>query len=211
MNVNGRPYRTIWLKEDDSRIVQIIDQRNLPHEFNVEDIETVEQMALAISEMHVRGAGLIGASAGYGMYLATLAARDSDDFSASLDGSYERLKATRPTAVNLVWALDRQMVEISKAESTEDKIAIALRTAQEIADEDASFCRRLGEHGLPLIREISESKNGEPVNLLLIATQDGLPSSTTARRRLQFTPPTTQAFPSTFTSTKPAPAIKALA
>jgi len=166
MNVNGRPYRTIWLKEDDSRIVQIIDQRNLPHEFNVEDIETVEQMALAISEMHVRGAGLIGASAGYGMYLATLAARDSDDFSASLDGSYERLKATRPTAVNLVWALDRQMVEISKAESTEDKIAIALRTAQEIADEDASFCRRLGEHGLPLIREISESKNGEPVNLL---------------------------------------------
>lgn len=166
MNVNGRPYRTIWLKEDDSRIVQIIDQRNLPHEFNVEDIETVEQMALAISEMHVRGAGLIGASAGFGMYLAALAARDSADFSVSLASSYERLKATRPTAVNLVWALDRQMVEISKAVSENDKIATALKTAQEIAEEDASFCRRLGEHGLPLIREISEAKNGEPVNLL---------------------------------------------
>ena len=166
MNVNGRPYRTIWLKENDPRIVQIIDQRNLPHEFNVEDIESVDQMARAISEMHVRGAGLIGASAGYGMYLAALAARDSDNFDASLSAAYETLKATRPTAVNLVWALDRQVAALSEAESPEEKVAIALKTAHAIADEDAAFCRRIGEHGLPLIREISAAKNGQPVNIL---------------------------------------------
>ena len=102
MNVAGRPYRTIWLKPEDARVVQVIDQRALPHRFVVEEITTLEQMAVAIREMHVRGAGLIGAAAGYGMYLATLAGMEAGEAAALL-------LATRPTAVNLAWALDRQL------------------------------------------------------------------------------------------------------
>jgi len=166
MNVNGKPYRTIWLKEGDPLTVQIIDQRNLPHEFNIEDIDSVAGMARAIQEMHVRGAGLIGAAAGYGMYLATLEAEKSHDFELSLRTSYTELKSTRPTAVNLVWALDRQFKAISKADSISEKIRIALETAHEIADEDALFCRRIGEHGINLIQQISHAKNGKPVNIL---------------------------------------------
>lgn len=166
MNVNGKPYRTIWLKEGKAKIVQIIDQRNLPHEFNIEDIRDVPSMAKAIQEMHVRGAGLIGAAAGYGMYLATLKAAQADDFRQSIDESYEMLKSTRPTAVNLVWALDRQIDAISKPDAKEAKVKAALEMAQTIADEDARFCRQIGEHGRELIKRISEAKNGEPVNIL---------------------------------------------
>ena len=166
MNVNGKPYRTIWLKEIDPRTVQIIDQRNLPHEFNIEDIASVDAMATAIQEMHVRGAGLIGAAAGYGMYLATLEAQAAPNFKQSIKRSYSKLKATRPTAVNLAWALDRQMNAIASAESIERKCQAALETAHLIADEDADFCSRIGEHGLSLLKTISESKGGQPVNIL---------------------------------------------
>ena len=100
----GRPYRAIWIKPDDDRIVQLIDQRVLPHRFVVEDVETVEQMATAIREMHVRGAPLIGAAAAYGMYLAW--AEVDDNAAAAL------LRATRPTAVNLAWAIERQLARI---------------------------------------------------------------------------------------------------
>ena len=93
MNVNGKPYRTIWLKEEEPRTIQIIDQRNLPHEFKIENICSVTEMARAIKEMHVRGAGLIGAAAGFGMYLATLEAAKSEDFEGSLQSSYETLKS----------------------------------------------------------------------------------------------------------------------
>ncbi len=166
MNVNGTPYRTIWLKPDDPETVQVIDQRNLPHEFNIEDIRSVESMARAIQEMHVRGAGLIGAAAGYGMYLATLEAYRAQSFHDALASAYNTLKATRPTAVNLGWALDRQLVAIGEASTEDAKVEVARATAQEIADEDAEFCRRIGEHGLQLIQEIASRKPGEPVNIL---------------------------------------------
>jgi len=166
MNVNGVSYRTIWLKPDDATTVQIIDQRNLPHEFNIEDIDSVEAMARAIQEMHVRGAGLIGAAAGYGMYLATLEAAKAPSFDESLSQSYQKLKTTRPTAVNLVWALDRQIKAIEEAMGPDAKIEIAKAAAQEIADEDAAYCRRIGEHGLELLQEIAEAKPGEPINIL---------------------------------------------
>ena len=166
MNVNGKPYRTIWLKEEDSRAIQIIDQRFLPHEFRIEDIANVAAMAEAIKEMHVRGAGLIGAAAGFGMYLATLEAEKSDDFEQSIRSSYETLKSTRPTAVNLVWALDRQIHAIAAIDRIAEKIRTALETAQKIADEDAAFCQRIGEHGVELIQKISQAKKGEPVHIL---------------------------------------------
>ncbi|MGZ3846933.1 MAG: hypothetical protein ACXVBH_12795, partial [Flavisolibacter sp.] len=80
MKVNGKAFRTIWLKPGDERVIQIIDQRHLPHHFVIEDLETVEQMVRAIKDMHLRGAGLIGAAAGFGIYLASLQAPKNDSF-----------------------------------------------------------------------------------------------------------------------------------
>ncbi|MEA3336282.1 MAG: S-methyl-5-thioribose-1-phosphate isomerase [Chloroflexota bacterium] len=169
MNVQGKHYRTIWLKENDPAVVQIIDQRHLPHRFIVEDLVTVEDVARAIADMHVRGAGLIGATAGYGMYLAALHAprTPAAAFEAALARDGDLLTATRPTATNLEWAVKRQLAAISAAGSDrEAKIEAVLATAQTIADEDADFCRRIGQHGKTIIQEISERKGGEPVNIL---------------------------------------------
>ena len=109
MKVGDRHFRTIWVKETDDRVFQVIDQRFLPHRFVIEDIATVAQAATAIREMHVRGAGLIGATAGYAMYLAALEAEKSGSFDKSLARAAAELASTRPTAVNLRWAIDRQL------------------------------------------------------------------------------------------------------
>jgi methylthioribose-1-phosphate isomerase len=163
MKVNGKHYRTIWVK--DKHTVQIIDQRFLPHRFVIENLRTVSDFAHAIKDMHVRGAGLIGAAAGYGMYIAAMEAPESgfDDFVIE---SGNRLKSTRPTSINLEWAVERQLKAIEKGRTKEEKTKIALETANEIADEDAECCRRIGEHGLEIIKKISEEKNGKPVNIL---------------------------------------------
>ncbi len=166
MNVNGQPYRTIWTDPDHPGRVRIIDQRWLPHRFVIEDIGSVEEMAEAIAGMHVRGAGLIGAAAGYGMYLAALGAASATNPEECLQQAARRLKATRPTAVNLAWAVDRQLQAMEPASDAEERIRLARETAAAIADEDAAFCRRIGEHGLELIREISRARNGQPVNIL---------------------------------------------
>jgi methylthioribose-1-phosphate isomerase len=165
MNVDGKPYRTIWLKADDPRTVEIIDQCRLPHQFVIEPLRTVGDVAQAIKEMHVRGAGLIGATAGYGMYLAALNAPKADFMNAMVTAG-EQLKATRPTAVNLEWAVQRQLQALAAAGDISSQIESALRTAQAIADEDADFCRRIGQHGVALLQEISRRKGGRPVNIL---------------------------------------------
>src|SRR6266436_1889835 len=118
MNVHGRHYRTIWPQPGDDRVIELIDQRSLPHRFVIEEVRTVAEMAAAIREMHVRGAGLIGAAAGYGMYLATLESGD-------LTTAAAELKATRPTAVNLAWAIERQLKNIAAARSAEERQRIA--------------------------------------------------------------------------------------
>ena len=105
MKVQGQHYRTIWPDESNAKIIRLIDQRFLPHQFVIEEVGTPEQMAAAIKEMHVRGAGLIGAAAGYGMYLATRSAAPGASFDDDLDAAAAKLKATRPTAVNLAWAI----------------------------------------------------------------------------------------------------------
>ncbi len=168
MNVGGEHYRTIWLKPGDDRVVQIIDQRPLPHAFVIEDLASTDAMARAIKEMHLRGAGLIGAAAGWGMYLAALEAPQAsmEAFLGYLHAAGEKLKRTRPTAVNLEWAVDRQLREIaSRAQTPAEGVQAARNTAQAIADEDAEFCRRIGEHGVKIIEEIYERKGGT-VNLL---------------------------------------------
>lgn len=168
MKVEGKYYRTIWPKEGDDKVIRIIDQRYLPHKFVIEDLTNVEQAARSIKEMYVRGAGLIGATAGYGMYLGTLEASNrSGDFDKMLHEYGELLKSTRPTAVNLAWAVGRQLEEIVKGGNAEEKIKIAFETANKIADEDAEFCRRLGEHGVKIIEDIAKNKpEGKLVNIL---------------------------------------------
>lgn len=168
MKVEGKHYRTIWPKEGDDKVIQIIDQRHLPHKFIIEDLTNVKEIARAIKDMHVRGAGLIGATAGYGMYIAALeAAKNPDSFDEQIKKSGEILKATRPTAVNLAWAVERQFKEIAKGSNAEEKIKIAFETANKIADEDVEFCRRVGEHGVKIIENVAKNKpEGEPVNIL---------------------------------------------
>src|SRR6266571_9502059 len=156
VKVGDKHFRTIWRKPDDERVVQLIDQRFLPHDFVIEEVRSVEQMVTAIREMHVRGAGLIGASAGYGMYLATIeaAARPAvAGFDQHLASAAAQLKATRPTAVNLSWAIERQLKNIAAGKTAEEKIALALRTARLIAEEDEEHCRMIGQHGLNLIQQ----------------------------------------------------------
>ena len=159
MNVNGKPYRTIWVKEGNERVIQIIDQRYLPHKFIIEDLKSVDDFAVAIKDMRVRGAGLIGAAAGFGMYIAVLNGNN-------LNEAGEKLKATRPTAVNLAWAIDRQLTAINSSKNLENKVKTALETAKNIADEDADFCKKLGNHGIKIIEKISKKKNGKVVNIL---------------------------------------------
>jgi len=165
MRIDGTHYRTIWSKPGNPAVTQIIDQRHLPHRFIIEDLSTVDDFAVAIREMHVRGAGLIGATAGFGMYAAALAA-PAEKFQAALELSAATLLATRPTAKNLAWAVDRQLAAMAEESTVEAKRARALTVAQEIADEDADFCRLIGDHGLAIIRQLSAAKGGRPVNIL---------------------------------------------
>src|SRR5215467_12657250 len=165
MNINGKAFRTIWLKPGDEKIIQIIDQRYLPHQFIIEDLKSVDEMAAAIKDMHLRGAGLIGAAAGFGIYLATLEA-PKNAFDQYILLAAEKLRGTRPTAVNLTWAVNKQLSALQNGNTIQEKINIAFTIANEIANEDAEHCRRIGEHGLKLIEEISQNKNGSPVNIL---------------------------------------------
>ena len=165
MNINGKHYRTIWVDPQDTRIINIIDQTKLPFRFEVIELKSYESVEFAISEMQVRGAGLIGATAAYGMYLAALSVNETK-FKKDLLITGEKLKKTRPTAVNLKWAVDLQLNEINKCESKDQCIDVCFEVANKIADEDAAMCKNIGEHGLQLIDEISSMKNGEPVNIL---------------------------------------------
>ena len=169
MNINGKHYFTIWLKDNEEAVVQVIDQRHLPHKIVIEDLRTVDEVATAIKDMHVRGAGLIGAAAGYGMYIAAINAPNgsTEEFMSSITVDGDKLKATRPTAINLEWAVGLQLRAIEQAEDTvEAKRETALKTACEIAKQGLDSCRRIGEHGSVIIEETSKHKSGDTVNIL---------------------------------------------
>lgn len=165
MNIQNQHYRTIWPSPDNSQEIFIIDQRQLPHKFIIESLCNIDDAVVAIRDMHVRGAGLIGATAGFGMYLAATNHK-GDGFHASLEQAAKRLDASRPTARNLKWAVDRVLLAASKGENNTEKLAICFQTACDIADEDAEFCKSLGQHGLEIIKKIAKEKKGAPVNLL---------------------------------------------
>ena len=161
MKVAGRHTRTIWLNND-GRSVGVIDQRWLPHDFRVKTITSMPVMATAIREMWVRGAPLIGAAAAYGMALQMTV----DPSDAALDAAWEHLHKTRPTAINLRWALDEMRTALRPAPASE-RTAIAYRRAAEIADEDVAINRAIGRNGLAIIEAIAARKQpGEAVNIL---------------------------------------------
>ena len=164
MKVNNKYYRTIWAASD-GEAVEIIDQRWLPHRFETERISTYSEMATAIRDMHIRGAGAIGAAAGFGMYLAVVSSDDSS-VQHTIQKAAAELKTSRPTAVNLEWAVDGQLQALAVGDTLHEKKEIALRVAQKIADEDVEACRRIGEHGLEIIQTVAAAKQGERVNIL---------------------------------------------
>lgn len=159
MKIGGRSWRTIWPSEDGA--VEVIDQTKLPHEFAVCALRSADDAARAIRTMVVRGAPLIGATAAYGMALA-MRVDASDD---ALTDAHDTLLATRPTAVNLRWALAR-MCDRLRNHPRAARATIAWSEAAAICDEDVEMCRRIGEHGLSLIREVASHKPGGTVNIL---------------------------------------------
>jgi methylthioribose-1-phosphate isomerase len=165
MTVNGKHFRTIWIKEGDRSTVQVINQQKLPHGLEILDLRTVEEFRAAIQDMTIRGAGLIGATAGYGLYIAALTSPEKG-FLGFIEASARILVATRPTASNLAWALNRQLAVIRACSTREGMIRAAFETARDIADEDAEACRQIGEHGKALIMEIAKKKPGETVHIL---------------------------------------------
>ncbi len=160
MKVDGRHTRTVWLEPDGST-VGTIDQTQLPHRFVTIRLTTLSEAAHAIRSMQVRGAPLIGAVAAYGICLALR--EDASD--AALERAYALLLATRPTAINLKWALD-EMVAAVRNRPRADRIAAAYARAGEICDEDVAINEAIGRNGLKLIEAAAAKKPGEPVNVL---------------------------------------------
>lgn len=159
MLVDGKPYRTIWPNADSS--VGIIDQTRLPHAFETRNLTRMEEAAHAIKAMLVRGAPLIGATGAYGMALAMR----EDPSDANLTRAYDTLFATRPTAVNLRWALDDLRQRLS-ALAPADRADAAWARAAEICDEDVAICEAIGAHGLSIIEKTTKAKPGETINIL---------------------------------------------
>ena len=157
MRINGTKYRTIWFE---NYTVKIIDQTKLPHQFVIKDLKTVKDAINAIKTMEVRGAPLIGATAAYGLVLSII---EKNDLSF-LKKSSEDLIDSRPTAINLKWAVDRMMKKLSGVNDN-DILKIALDEAKEIVEEDVNFCKNIGLNGLKIIEEIANKKN-DTVNIL---------------------------------------------
>ncbi len=157
MKINGKEYRTIWFE---SNIVKIIDQTKLPHQFTIKELKTVKDAINAIKVMEVRGAPLIGGTAAYGLALA-VQENNNPEF---IKKSAEELIQSRPTAINLKWAVDRMMKKLSGINS-DQILSIALNEAKEICDEDEKFCENIGINGLKVIEEIYNKKK-DTVNIL---------------------------------------------
>ena len=161
MKVQGTHYRSIWYDHKDCQ-VKIIDQRWLPHDFRIVALTNLDEFAVAIRDMWVRGAPLIGATAAYGVAISL----SSDASDAGLKKTYDSLIETRPTAINLKWALDRLLRALGQV-SQEERASKALELAHLVAEEDVGINKKIGEHGLEIVKKIASNKPaGEPVRML---------------------------------------------
>ena len=150
MRIEGKDYRTIWFENN---AVKIIDQTKLPHQFIIKELKTAKDAINAIKIMEVRGAPLIGGTAAYGIALAVQENNDQE----FIKKSSEDLIQSRPTAINLKWAVDRMMKKLSGINS-DQVLDIALNEAKEICDEDEKFCENIGVNGLKIIEKIYNKK-----------------------------------------------------
>jgi methylthioribose-1-phosphate isomerase len=161
VKIDGTPYRSIWIDPQDGWSIRILDQTALPWSLETPRLTTVREVAHAIRSMQVRGAPLIGATAAYGLALATRADANID----SLEATAALLNATRPTAVNLRWAIDRMMNRLRTTRQA-NRVTAAYREAQAIADEDAAQNEQIGRHGLVLIEDLAAGAGDRPINIL---------------------------------------------
>jgi methylthioribose-1-phosphate isomerase len=157
MKIEGKDYKTIWFENN---IVKIIDQTKLPHIFLIKELKTCDDAVNAIKNMEVRGAPLIGATAAYGLVLSIIENNDLDFLKKSSD----KLINSRPTAINLKWAVDRMLKKLLTAKKNEI-LNLAINEAKNICDEDEKFCNQIGLNGLKLIEETYKKKN-QTVNIL---------------------------------------------
>ncbi len=165
MQVDGKPYQSIWLHPHHIDCVQIIDQRQLPFNFVVEDLRSLEDACVAIKNMYVRGAPLIGVTAAWGLYLGVLQSeRDNSADIESIRDMMAQLIDTRPTAINLRWAMET--AESRLAQTNPPYAPLLKGLAEEMTRDDAELCRQIGLHGVSLIESIATKKAGETVNIL---------------------------------------------
>ena len=166
MKVGKKHYRSLWLDPQDNRLVHSIDQRKLPFSLEIEQFTGLEPVCEAIRDMHLRGAPLIGVAAAFGMYLASLETGDKDLSPRFLSEAAEKLKATRPTAVNLEASVERQLGRV-KSIGDPEKIRAELEAgAVQLWEEEIENCRLIGVHGLKIIEELCKSKGKDEINIL---------------------------------------------
>lgn len=165
MLVNGKPYRTIWLKENDSEVLCLIDQRELPHRFIIRELTGPDECITAIKDMWVRGAPLIGITAAYGMYLYALKAFKQHKTVEDVKEFSMRLKSARPTAVNLQWAVDYQLELLEESTDLGDLAGKMKVQADKMTEDDVNNSINIGKNGLTIIQELAEKKGG-PLNIM---------------------------------------------
>ncbi len=170
MLVNDKHYITIWIDKKNPKILKTIDQNLLPHYFKIVSIKSSDEIIKAIKNMVVRGAPLIGVAAAFGLYLATLEAKKKfkteNKINRYLINKSKQILKTRPTAINIAYAIENSVSLILKQKSIEDKIATALNYASYLSVEEIKRCKKIGEYGLKIIEKISKAKKGKTINIL---------------------------------------------
>lgn len=166
MKIKGKPYETIWLKPDDPSVIQVIDQRYLPFDFVIEDLQTIDDIYYAIKDMHIRGAPLIGIAAAFGIYLSLLKYDNKEPLDVFLQKKAQYLKSARPTAANVSYCVDRITSVISANKTLTDNINRAREEILLLMNNERENCRKIGEHGVRLIEDIYLKKGLKTVQIL---------------------------------------------
>ena len=166
MKIGNQEYQSIWLDKSDPAVIKVIDQKKLPFSFETKELRSVDDVYSAIEDMTVRGAPLIGAAGAFGIYLSTLEATAQTNIREHVSNASRYLKSCRPTAVNLSWAVNYVVNKLRFDLPVELLSKRSLAAALEICELEKENCRQIGNHGLKLIEDLNEKKNGEPVNIL---------------------------------------------
>jgi methylthioribose-1-phosphate isomerase len=169
MLVKGKHYRTIWLETENKPIVKTINQLLLPHKFEIAELKTSEDVCNAISSMLLRGAPLIGVAAAYGIYLACYESRNTnniEEFKSEVLNKANKIKSTRPTAVNLFNAVNNSLSSINKQNSIPSKIEAAFEFANKLAESEIYYCEQIGKYGFEILEKLNKAKKGDVINIL---------------------------------------------